>query len=192
MSRFGFELQGFMKSLSDFKNKPFQPLFEAVSNAIHALEDRKNILGDLSGSGSILITLQRDIQQEPLDLDLSRTVVHPIQAIEVRDNGIGFNEANHQSFFTIFSMHKAERGGKGIGRLTYLKVFEQIQVESCFFDHEREVYLKRTFSCDVEQNIFGEDIEEIPPQDTHTTVRLLQPKAEYVELLRKSGEHIAK
>ncbi len=46
------------------------------------------------------------------------------------DNGVGLNDDNYQSFRTPFSMLKVKRGGKGVGRLGWLKVFKDIRVHS--------------------------------------------------------------
>src|SRR5687768_2769141 len=83
------------------------PLFEAVYNAIHALQDR--FADNWQENGKIEIEL----------LGLSKRDIDFI----VTDNGVGLNDENFRSFLTYDSDLKVKRGGKGVGRLSWLKVF---------------------------------------------------------------------
>ncbi|MEM6617369.1 MAG: hypothetical protein AAF619_12640 [Pseudomonadota bacterium] len=98
------------------------PLFEAISNSLHAINER---FGDdgLAEHGRI------DIEVLRTELDDEST---PVAGFIVRDNGIGLNAENFKSFCTPFSQHKIKKGGKGVGRLGWLKVFENITVTSAF------------------------------------------------------------
>lgn len=99
------------------------PLFEAISNSLHAIYDR---FGDekFAELGQIHIEV---IRAEPQNGEEP-----PITGFIIKDNGIGLNKANYKSFRTPFSQHKLKRGGKGIGRLGWLKVFKTIAVQSLF------------------------------------------------------------
>ncbi|MGM0561697.1 MAG: hypothetical protein ACQETX_11590 [Pseudomonadota bacterium] len=98
------------------------PLFEAISNALHAINER---FGDdgLVDKGRIDIEIMRT------ELDDGSA---PVTGFVIRDNGIGLNEENFVSFCTPFSQHKIRKGGKGVGRLGWLKVFKTITVSSSF------------------------------------------------------------
>lgn len=98
------------------------PLFEAISNALHAIHERFGD-DDLADKGRIDI----DVMRSELDDGIS-----PVIGFVVRDNGIGLNEENFVSFCTPFSQHKIRKGGKGVGRLGWLKVFKNITVTSAF------------------------------------------------------------
>lgn len=98
------------------------PLFEAISNALHAIHERFGD-DDLADKGRIDI----DVMRSELDDGIS-----PVIGFVVRDNGIGLNEENFVSFCTPFSQHKIRKGGKGVGRLGWLKVFKDITVTSAF------------------------------------------------------------
>ncbi len=50
----------------------------------------------------------------------------------VEDNGIGFTDENFKSFGTMDSRAKIQHGGKGIGRLLWLKGFDHADIESVF------------------------------------------------------------
>ena len=98
------------------------PLFEAVSNSLHAINER---FGDdgFAENGRIDIEVLRT---EPNDVN-TRVI-----GFIVRDNGIGLNKENFASFCTPFSQHKINKGGKGVGRLGWLKIFKKITVTSAF------------------------------------------------------------
>src|SRR3546814_12680966 len=48
----------------------------------------------------------------------------------VHDNGIGLDDRNFDSFNTAFSPRKSQIGGKGLGRFTWLKAFDQADRKS--------------------------------------------------------------
>ena len=99
------------------------PMFEAVSNGLHAIDDR---FGDKAkDSGRI------DIEVLRADLDKPGS---PVTGFVILDNGIGLNEENYASFLKPDSQHKINRGGKGVGRLGWLKVFSDINVNSSYLD----------------------------------------------------------
>ncbi len=51
----------------------------------------------------------------------------PVFSISVFDNGDGFTEENIKSFSTYKSDYKIREGYKGVGRITYLKIFEEVK-----------------------------------------------------------------
>src|SRR5271169_617068 len=90
------------------------PLMEAVSNSVHSITD---LYADkASATGRIIVRLVRDADEPD-----GRVV-----GFDVDDNGIGFTDENFESFKTPDSRWKETRGGKGVGRLAWLKVFDQI------------------------------------------------------------------
>lgn len=96
------------------------PLHEAVSNSLHSIRDR---FGDESAAqGQINIEILRS------DIEGDESVIGFI----VDDNGIGFTDENFLSFQTPDSQLKITRGGKGVGRLGWLKVFDRVSVDSVY------------------------------------------------------------
>lgn len=93
------------------------PVFEAIMNSIHAVQDRFG--DDWVAKGHIRVEVLRDDHGGPL-------------SFSIKDNGIGLNDTNLSSFRTYDSRHKLEKGGKGVGRLTWLKVFERAEIVSVF------------------------------------------------------------
>ena len=64
----------------------------------------------------------------------------PIKSFKITDNGIGLDDDNFNSFNTAFSRRKVASGGKGLGRITWLKAFEGAEIESVFRDTGRLPY----------------------------------------------------
>jgi hypothetical protein len=100
------------------KRKPLLPVFEAVSNALDAIAERK-------GAGSIRVTVHR----QPNILEPGRGTPH---TFVVEDDGIGFTDENTAAFDELYSDRKIRQGGKGRGRFTFLKVFDRVRIDSTF------------------------------------------------------------
>jgi hypothetical protein len=100
------------------KSKPLLPVFEAISNSVDAIGDRQ-------GAGTISVTVLRD----PDLIEGQRGLPH---TFIIEDDGVGFNDENIASFDELYSDKKIHQGGKGRGRFTYLKVFQNVKVESTF------------------------------------------------------------
>ncbi len=98
------------------------PLHEAVSNALHAISDRFGD-SDFAENGRIDIEVLRGERKKGDE-------IADVIGFVVKDNGVGLNDENFRSFCTPFSRHKIRRGGKGVGRLGWLKVFDNIEVKS--------------------------------------------------------------
>ena len=96
----------------------YTPLVETVVNAIQAIE------AGAAEPGRIDIRVIRSNQHE---LDGGQP---PVESFAVIDNGIGFDEENRDSFDTLYSDHKIDQGGKGFGRFTCLKYFDDLLIEA--------------------------------------------------------------
>ena len=92
------------------------PLFEAIMNSIHGAQDR---FGELW------------VKQCRIDVQILEDKDGPHSFI-IEDNGIGLDDKNFNSFRTYDSRAKIKKGGKGVGRLTWLKVFDTVCVSSVF------------------------------------------------------------
>lgn len=95
------------------------------SNSVHAIEDR--------------FGKKKAPEQGNIDVEISIETDGFIKSICVRDNGIGLDEPNLTAFNTCDSRFKKDRGGKGIGRLIWLKVFDKITVRSTFSNNKKKI-----------------------------------------------------
>lgn len=118
------------------------PILEAVSNSLHATEylDPKD--------RSIQITLVREGDAK-LNLVTDKQKERPIIGFRVEDNGVGFNAENFKAFSTIDTRHKKEQGGKGIGRLFWLKAFSTVNIMSIFSENGNSTRRKINFKLDT-------------------------------------------
>lgn len=119
---------------------PLLPVFEAVVNSIQSIEDA-NI-----SNGKIEINLKRDVQ-----MTVGENWETDIETVEIIDNGVGFTEKNYNSFNTYASDYKWERGCKGVGRIMWLKSFQDVNVESVYKDGEH--LCSRKFKFDAKNEI---------------------------------------
>lgn len=97
------------------------PLFEAIVNSIQAIEEES-----ATKPGIIEIEIIRSNQGD-LKLEGQEKLPDIIDFI-IKDNGIGFNDDNYESFNYAHSTYK--KGGKGVGRFTWLRAFHRAEIES--------------------------------------------------------------
>ena len=146
------------------------PLFEAVHNALHAVDDL--YLKDASAKGRIKVTvLRKDFSVEKSE----------VTGFIVEDNGIGLDEANYGSFLKPDSRHKAGRGGKGIGRLGWLKVFSAIEIDSTYAGADGSV--KRSFNfrlSEDEQIVICNPPRLVCPVPNGTRITLREYKGNFI------------
>ena len=100
----------------DFSCSNFwQPMLEAITNSLQANAD------------DIKITLISDDKQDDI-LDTK------IDSFQIEDNGDSFSEQNRDNFVQLknskFSQDPNKKGCKGMGRLSYLKVFKSAEITS--------------------------------------------------------------
>src|SRR5262245_34345545 len=110
-NQFLFNLRGRIRNLG-FAPSPMNalfPLFEAVANALHAIEERFE--RDVSTKGEVCVEILRD--------ETSKDENPPVRGFLITDNGIGLDEAHWLAFRTADTPMKISRGGKGVGRLAW-------------------------------------------------------------------------
>lgn len=104
-------------SLAPSPDNALMPLFEAISNAFHSVNERYE--KQWAEKGKITVTILRDSEKNP-------------DAFVVEDNGRGLNTDNFESFCKCDSEYKLKKGGRGIGRLSWLKIFDKTRVDSIY------------------------------------------------------------
>lgn len=154
------------------------PIFEAVTNAIQSIEER--FAEKKSNQGVVRIIFDQDKEGV-------------INSVTVSDNGIGLNRENFKSFCKSDSRLKAKKGGKGVGRLTYLKVFERAIVNSVWKNENK--LQKREFYFEIRE---GTPIHEHRKTDGNdqdvlgTSVILESYRTEYKYRAPRKADTIAR
>jgi len=167
------EIKGVVALLKDFKTEALLPVFEAVINSIQAINERFN--GNMA-SGQIKVIVHRTLQQD-LPLEDSATRKEPeIVSFEIIDNGIGFNDKNLDSFKTVGSSYKEAQGGKGIGRFTWLKAFDRVEITSVFLGDNNQAFKREICLSLKGLTVSDPRVVEAKPE---TTVKLLGFKKKY-------------
>ena len=155
------------------KSQGLLPVFEAVSNSLDAIADLDN------AKGTVFVSITR----HPDQTDGSPGAPKDIQ---IEDRGIGFTAENFESFCEAFSDRKLLLGGKGRGRFTYLKVFEQAEITSVFLDeggqrHRREIHFDTDFSGDC-------SLDPSEPTELKTVVSLENMREVYANEFPKTKD----
>lgn len=154
-------LQGRLRNTSLPYNHGLLPLFEAVVNSIHSIEEAEFPLG----SGSITVEVIRDTQQT-LDFESGpkkrgTDACKNIVGFKVTDNGVGFTDPNMKSFLTLDSEYKADKGGRGVGRLLWLKAFKRVNVTS-IYRNDNSKLKSRTFTFTPASGVSEEKCSDAP------------------------------
>ena len=153
-------IKGLVERLELSPARGMMPLFEAISNAIDAIEERNQ--GFLKNSIKIRLVAEQDLAHEGGDETLC------VDGFDVIDDGIGFHNANMASFEEAHTLSKVKVGGKGVGRFTFLKVFSSVQVRSVF-ERSNERYL-RQFVFSIDDELKGAN--DILPTEEHVGTTL--------------------
>lgn len=181
---FSINIRGRVKNFNLPKNQPLIPLFEAVVNSIHAIEERRKTGEKFEPKITIRLLRSQQIALEGTE-DLL-----PIESFEIVDNGIGFDENNMASFMESDSTYKADIGGKGVGRFSWLIAFERAEIESIY--REGDNYVQRTFEFSTVHPRIDDVLVSCGTQeDNQTTIRLLNCLKPYADNLPKRGSTIA-
>lgn len=137
----------------------YTPVVEMIVNGIQAIDEtgRQN--------GKVLVRAQRSSQVE------SDGSLGEVLGFDIEDNGIGFTDSHRKSFDTLYTDFKIAEGGKGFGRFTSLKYFEDLHIKSVYRDGNN--FKSRSFSMGKEHEIIvRERIRASDRTDTGSTVTL--------------------
>ncbi len=188
MHEYSINLEGRVKNFNLPKNRPLIPLFEAIVNSLHAIEERKNDDNEFD-NGNITIEIVRSEENKFIDdLEFSK-----IEGFVISDNGIGFNERNMRSFLESDSIYKAEIGGKGVGRFSWLKTFERAHINSIYKEKNENIFLERMFEFSLKNPTCDDCLNEcFSANDYSTTIKLESYLAEYGQGVPNKAEMIAR
>lgn len=175
-------LKGRLRNTFLPKSHGLMPVFEAVVNSIHSIEEKGN-----SDNGKVVLRINR-ATQESLDFDAKS--LPPILGFTITDNGCGFNETNFKSFETLDSDHKIDKGCRGVGRLMWLKVFDLVEVESHFVDLDGQLK-KRVFCFNDKSGVHSENIQVATKQQPGTQIKLVGFDESYRKQVPTKGLTVA-
>lgn len=175
------DVKGKVQNLTLSPNDRLVPLFEAIVNSIQATNE-----GD---KADLIVKAFRQTTQEVLngeDLGFQQ-----IESFDILDNGAGFNEDNYLSFKTAESTYKSSLGCKGVGRFTWLKAFESVEVESTYVTNS--AIKKLTFNFSVDDVDFENEklIDADASDKLRTKVSLLRIQEPYRGRLPKDLNNLA-
>ncbi|EKD44200.1 MAG: hypothetical protein ACD_71C00215G0007 [uncultured bacterium (gcode 4)] len=157
----------------------YTALTEAIVNWIHGIEELRE-----GKNGEIVVEFQRSEQTNLDSLPL-------IKSVTVSDNGAWFNTSNYDYFDEIHTSHKIDIWGKWFWRLTFLKFFETIQIDSYY--KEEEKFHHRTFDFVDDKTIIANPllIENLPERDNLTSFKF-RIKEKHHDKLDKGLDTIAR
>jgi hypothetical protein len=148
------------------KWKPLIPVFEAVMNSIQSIAEREP-----NQPGRIVIELHRQ-------RDLLADSNAPVESVTITDNGIGLDDDNFDSFNTAFSDWKEAKGGKGLGRFTWLKAFETVDIDTTFAPAGEELQ-RRQFEFTENYDPDDANPADASGRQVGMKVRLIEMKEPY-------------
>lgn len=179
-------LSGRLRNTMLPKSHGLLPLFEAVVNSIQSIDATYVDMGQ----GRIEVHLVR-YGQGAFDFRPSgRIPEEPIIEFRIRDNGAGFHTENMKSFETLDSEYKLSLGGRGVGRLLWLKAFQRVEVTSLF--KEGGQLRRRSFRFTADSGIAGNEVEDVSHGEPFADVRLVGYRKHYQQVAPKKGSTIAR
>ena len=151
-------IKGLVDRLELSQAKAMMPLFEAISNAIDAIEEHKD--GFLNHAIRIRLVATHDLAHQGGD------EVLVLDGFDISDDGVGFDDGNLASFQEAHTLSKVKVGGKGVGRFTFLKVFSNVHIRSVF--QRQDETLLREFDFSIAEELKGAD-KVTPVKETRGT-----------------------
>ncbi|PRC94335.1 ATP-binding protein [Solimicrobium silvestre] len=178
------DIVGRINNLQLPRTQPYIPLFECLVNSIEAMANLPD-----SSPRRIDVNIEHDIRQQ--GFKGIEDAASSIQNITITDTGVGFNDANYQAFFLSDSTNKVSNGNKGIGRFTWLKVFEKASVFSTYSDDTE--WFQRSFDfLKTKSGVENENISESKSNRYQTIVSLSSLRTEYQKHFPKNLETISR
>lgn len=150
------------------------PMYEAISNALHSIEERWE--DDLEDKGRLEIAFDEN-QKEIL----------------VADNGAGFNQNNLRAFLTPLTGNKFERGGKGFGRFMAFKIFKKVFYSPIEITEEKVISPKhyRYDPFSKEDNLIASSQSDGAPEhpyDRGLSVLMVNPLSDFEDYFDLNGQ----
>lgn len=177
-------LSGRLRNTSLPKSSALFPLFEAIVNSIHAIDERVEQDKSISLDDCHISIIIIRSPQSSFDSLKKPDII----GFKIIDNGSGFNDKNFNSFLTLDSEYKASKGCKGIGRLLWLKAFGSASVDSCFVENGDSLHRSFVFT---REGLIQEKLNSSDKCIYQTEVSLNNMLPEYSKSIPKSADKIA-
>jgi len=174
-------VKGRLRNMKLPKSRSLDTVMEAVVNSIQSIES----MGDVSNGIIKIKIIYKNIQTT-----LDGPTISIVTGFEIKDNGIGFNHENYSSFDEFDSTHKLNIGGKGIGRLLWLKAFDYVIVDSIY--EENDCCWRRKIKFVPDDKFEIDTNEQISNMEKWTTVSLVNCKKEFEEVFQVNAETLSK
>jgi hypothetical protein len=174
MPQFNIDIKGRIKNFplkANQQNSHF-PILEAIINSIQAIYEKIDNDQLEEYKGKIIIEFFREE-----DLLSGSEIKQKINKIIVSDNGIGFNNENYSAFLESDTCRKSNLGGKGVGRLSWLKAFKNVEVTSTYYESEK--YYTRNFNFNLQCGEINEIITDGECASVGTKIVFTQPTNEF-------------
>ena len=181
-------LRGRLRNTNLPKVHGLMPVYEAVVNSIHSIEEKKNNLKTYHEA--ITLEIIRSSQQT---LEQVQNQLQPIIGFKIIDDGCGFDDVNFKSFTTLDSDHKIEKGCRGVGRLLWLKAFKSVKISSVFLNGDDCLY-RRKFSFNDLDNVYDDSLEKLligHKEETGSVIELRGFEEKYRKVVPKRAQLIA-
>ena len=185
---FTISVAGQVRQIKLSQSKALWPLFETVVNSIQSLEETKE------NNKEIIIEAIRDSNVSLKLTSDNNTVEEPshFEEFVVIDNGNGFNSENYTSFLEAYSQYKVKKGCKGIGRFLWLKAFEEVSIDSIFFENGK--WYRKVFSFSIRGIEPEDNVQELNGEfyQRSTRVNLKRFKPVYRDAVAYKLDSLAK
>lgn len=179
---FRVDLVGRIEKLKITPKDILLPLYEAVVNSFQSIEELSN-----KENAEIKIKVLRDRSQQVIE-NGDKGDSYPITGFIVKDTGVGFDDKNFESFLTSDSRYKRSKGGKGIGRFLWLKMFNNVSISSIYEENGNRKLRRFSFV------LSNDPVEEVSIEECNkellTEVKLENLKSNYANKLPRSIDKI--
>ena len=176
------DLQGSLNKVKLKKENAVFSVYEGIVNSIQS--NSKNILVEIN-------TKVNPQQQIIHTSEINKSSNILIEEIIISDDGEGFTEENFKSFNTVNSTSKLHIGGKGVGRLAWLKIFEKVMIESTYKNDNKYFFRKIEFDLsDGIKEIENFEISDPQNQTVSTKIFLKHPYEKFQKYLPKTAEEL--
>ena len=158
-------LEGRLRNIHLPHSKGLMPVYEAVVNSIESIEELNAIKQLPLSEYQIDVEIIRD-GQISLEIKPGPRPEPEITSFRIADNGIGFTDDNWTSFNTLDSLKKLDKGCRGIGRVLWLKAFDNVAIDSSY--NQDGTILRRRFNFNISKEISTSEptIQDADPPPT--------------------------